>query len=113
MFLKHYDQALELVRVDIDRLEPECGSGSPVYLSLYGILFLAGAVTAARANKPAVARDLLDEGQSVTRRLGYDGNEYFTSFGPMISAGYPRSGAPVTISTSHGVTVSPATLMTP
>jgi transcriptional regulator with XRE-family HTH domain len=82
MFLKHYDQALELVRVGIDRLEPECGSGSPAYLSLYGMLFLAGAVTAARANKPSVARDLLDEGQSVAHQLGYDGNEYFTGFGP-------------------------------
>jgi hypothetical protein len=45
------------------------------------MLFLAGAATAARANKPAVARDLLDEGQSVTRQLGYDGNEYFIGFG--------------------------------
>lgn len=82
MFLKHYDQALEFVRAGIDRLEPERGSGSSAYLSLYGMLFLAGAVTAARANKPAVARDLLDEGHSVARQLGYDGNEYFTGFGP-------------------------------
>jgi hypothetical protein len=46
------------------------------------MLFLAGAATAARADKPAVARDLLDEGHSVARQLGYDGNEYFTGFGP-------------------------------
>ncbi|MBV9141027.1 MAG: helix-turn-helix domain-containing protein [Pseudonocardiales bacterium] len=82
MFLKHYDQSLELVRVSIDRLEPERDSGSPAYLSLYGMLFLGGSVCAARASKPAVARDLLDEGHSVARQLGYDGNEYFTAFGP-------------------------------
>ncbi len=82
MFLKHYDQALEVVRAGVDRLEPERGSGSPAYLSLYGMLFLAGAVTAARAHNPAVAHDLLDEGHSVARQLGYDGNECFTGFGP-------------------------------
>jgi transcriptional regulator with XRE-family HTH domain len=84
MFLKRYDQALEFARAGIDRLEPGRGSGSPTYLSLYGLLFLAGAANAARANKPAVARDLLDEGHSVARQLGYDSNEkeYFSSFGP-------------------------------
>jgi transcriptional regulator with XRE-family HTH domain len=82
MFLKHYDQSLELTRVSIDHLEPERGNGSPAGLSLYGTLFLAGAVCAARARKPAVARDLLGEGHSVARQLGYDGNEYFTAFGP-------------------------------
>jgi transcriptional regulator with XRE-family HTH domain len=78
----HYDQALELLRADINRLEPGRGGGSATYLSLYGMLFLMGAVVAARANKPAVARDLLNEGHSVACQLGYDGNECFTAFGP-------------------------------
>ena len=78
----HYNQALELLRADINRLEPGRGSGSATYLSLYGMLFLMGAVVAARANKPAVARDLLNEGHDVARQLGYDGNECFTAFGP-------------------------------
>jgi transcriptional regulator with XRE-family HTH domain len=82
MFLKNYDQSLELARVGIGRLEPERGGGSPACLSLYGMLFLAGAVCAARAHKSAVARELLAEGDSVARQLGYDGNEYFTGFGP-------------------------------
>ncbi len=82
MVMNHQDQALELVRAGINRLEPERGSGSPAYLSLYGMLFLMGAEVAAHANKHAVARELLDEGHSVARQLGYDGNEYFTSFGP-------------------------------
>jgi hypothetical protein len=82
MVMNHYDQALELVRADIDRMEPERGAGSSVYLSLYGMLFLMGAVVAARADRPTVARDLLNEGHSVARQLGYDGNECFTAFGP-------------------------------
>lgn len=82
MFLKHYDPSLEFMRAGIDCLEPERGSGSPACLSLYGMLFLAGAVCAARARRPSVARDLLSEGHSVARQLGYDGNEWFTGFGP-------------------------------
>lgn len=82
MFMNYYDQALELVRADIDRLEPGRGTGSSAYLSCYGMLFLRGAVVAARAHKHAVARDLLEEGHSVARQLGYDGNERFTAFGP-------------------------------
>jgi tetratricopeptide (TPR) repeat protein len=78
----HYDQALELLRADINRLGPGRGNGSATYLSLYGMLFLMGAIVAAHANKPAVARDLLGEGHSVARQLGYDGNECFTAFGP-------------------------------
>lgn len=78
----HYDQALELLQADINRLEPGRGSGSAIYLSLYGMLFLLGAVVAARASKPTIARDLLTEGHSVARQLGYDGNECFTAFGP-------------------------------
>ena len=80
--MSHCDQALELLRADIDRLEPGRGTGSSAYLSLYGMLFLMGAVVAARANKPAAARDLLNEGHSIAHQLGYDGNECFTAFGP-------------------------------
>ncbi|MGH3899628.1 MAG: helix-turn-helix domain-containing protein [Pseudonocardiaceae bacterium] len=82
MFMNHYDQALEFMRADIDRLEPGRGTGSPAYLSCYGMLFLRGAVVAARAHNHTVARDLLEEGHSVARQLGYDGNERFTAFGP-------------------------------
>jgi transcriptional regulator with XRE-family HTH domain len=80
--MSHCDQALELLQADIDRLEPGRGTGSSAYLSLYGMLFLMGAVVAARANKPAAARDLLNEGHSIAHQLGYDGNECFTAFGP-------------------------------
>lgn len=58
------------------------GTGSATHLSLYGMLFLMGAVVAARASNHAVARELLDEGHNVARMLGYDGNECYTAFGP-------------------------------
>jgi hypothetical protein len=60
------------------------GQGAPVeYCARWsGMLFCMGAVVAARAHKPSVARDLLDEVHSVARQLGYDGNECFTAFGP-------------------------------
>jgi tetratricopeptide (TPR) repeat protein len=82
MVMGQYDQALDLVRADIDRLEPGRGTDSAAYLSLYGMLFLMGAVVAARASRHAVAHDLLGEGHDVARQLGYDGNECFTAFGP-------------------------------
>ncbi|MCA1709715.1 MAG: transcriptional regulator, partial [Actinobacteria bacterium] len=82
MVMSHHEQALALVRADIDRLEPGRGAGSSVYLSLYGMLFLMGAVVAARASNHAAARELLAEGHEVARQLGYDGNECFTAFGP-------------------------------
>ncbi|MCA1673580.1 MAG: XRE family transcriptional regulator, partial [Actinobacteria bacterium] len=36
MVMSHHEQALALVRADIDRLEPGRGAGSSMYLSLYG-----------------------------------------------------------------------------
>jgi hypothetical protein len=51
--MSHYDQALELLRADINRLEPGRGNGSSAYLSLYGMLFCMAAIVAARAYKPA------------------------------------------------------------
>lgn len=82
MVMTYHEQALELLRADIDRLEPARGASSATYLSLYGMLFLMGAVVAARAGNHGVARDMLDEGHNVAGMLGHDGNECFTAFGP-------------------------------
>src|ERR1035437_3858060 len=82
MTLQQHEQALTLLRADIDRLEPGRGDGSAAYLSLYGMLFLMGAVVAARAKRGATARELLAEGGGVAAQLGHDGNERYTAFGP-------------------------------
>jgi hypothetical protein len=42
-------RVLELMRAGIDRLGPERGSGSPAYLSIYGLLSLRGVDVAGRA----------------------------------------------------------------
>jgi hypothetical protein len=82
MTLQQHEQALTLLRADIGRLEPGRGTGSAAYLSLYGMLFLMGAVIAAGAKRGAVARALLAEGAGVAAQLGRDGNERYTAFGP-------------------------------
>jgi transcriptional regulator with XRE-family HTH domain len=75
-------QALDLLRADIDRLEPGSGTASPEYLSLYGMLFLLGGVAAVRRSDRSLSRDLLSEGAGVADRLGADGNARYTAFGP-------------------------------
>jgi tetratricopeptide (TPR) repeat protein len=82
MATNHSDQALSLLRADIDRLEPGVGTASSEYLSLYGMLFLLGGVVAARQGQAAVARELHGQGQAVAARLGDDRNERWTAFGP-------------------------------
>jgi transcriptional regulator with XRE-family HTH domain len=82
MATNHSDQALSLLRADIDRLEPGVGTASPEYLSLYGMLFLLGGVVAARQGQATIARELHNEGQVVAGRLGDDRNERWTAFGP-------------------------------
>ena len=55
---------------------------SPEYLSVYGTLFLAGAMAAARAEDRATAQDFLKEADETARRLGHDANHMWTAFGP-------------------------------
>jgi hypothetical protein len=75
------DQALNLIRADIDRLEPGSDTTSPDYLSLYGMLFLLDGVAAVRRSDRSLSRDLLSEGAAVADRLGVDGNARYTAFG--------------------------------
>lgn len=82
MATNHSDQALSLLRADIDRLEPGIGTASAEYLSLYGMLFLLGGVVAARQGDAATARELHSEGLGIAGRLGDDRNERWTAFGP-------------------------------
>jgi hypothetical protein len=55
---------------------------SPEYLSVYGTLFLAGAVAAARDEDRAAVRAYLAEADQCARRLGTDANHLWTAFGP-------------------------------
>jgi transcriptional regulator with XRE-family HTH domain len=52
------------------------------YLSVYGTLFLTGAMAAARADDRASAQEFLREAEETARRLGHDANHMWTAFGP-------------------------------
>ncbi|MFE0511523.1 hypothetical protein [Streptomyces sp. NPDC058964] len=55
---------------------------SPTALSLYGTLFLNGAVAAARLRDRHTADNMIGEAQQAADRLRADANEMWTSFGP-------------------------------
>ncbi|WP_434581719.1 helix-turn-helix domain-containing protein [Carbonactinospora thermoautotrophica] len=63
-------------------LQPGLSSASPEYLSIYGMLFLAGSVAAARSEDRATTRAFLAEADEAARRLGVDANHLWTAFGP-------------------------------
>lgn len=63
-------------------LQGGLGHASPAYLSMYGTLFLAGAVAAARAEDRATVRQFLGEADQAAARLGQDANHLWTAFGP-------------------------------
>lgn len=82
----HSDQALGLLRADMDRLEPGLGTADAAYLSVFGMLPLMASVVAARSSKPAVARECIADGKAIAARLGADHNEHWTAFGPTNAA---------------------------
>jgi hypothetical protein len=51
-------------------------------LSLYGSLFLVGAMAAARTEDPAEARRMLAQADQAASRLGGDPNHLWSAFGP-------------------------------
>ncbi|GAB3816598.1 helix-turn-helix domain-containing protein [Micromonospora zhanjiangensis] len=55
---------------------------TPALLSVYGTLFLAGAMAAARANDAPTTRTFLTTADHTAARLGGDGNHLWTAFGP-------------------------------
>ncbi|MFC9438957.1 helix-turn-helix domain-containing protein [Nocardia sp. NPDC057030] len=61
---------------------PVTNSASPEYLSIYGTLFLTGAMAAARTDDRSLTNEYLDESAAVAARLGRDANYAWTAFGP-------------------------------
>jgi hypothetical protein len=50
--------------------------------AVYGMLFLAGAIAASRADDRGTTRVFLSEADQAARRLGADANHMWTAFGP-------------------------------
>lgn len=77
-----HDAAVQLTRDAVATLPTLSSRASAAYLSVYGTLFLAGAMAAARADDRQTTRAFLDEAHQAARRLGDDANHMWTSFGP-------------------------------
>ena len=78
-----FQGSVQLVQAAANVLEPQVGSrADDALLSVYGTLFLTGAVAAARADDRASATSFLNEAADCAGRLGRDANSMWTAFGP-------------------------------
>ena len=77
-----FDAAKQLTPDAAGFLQPHVAEASPEFLSIYGTLFLAGSVAAARSDDRATTRTFLAEAEESARRLGQDANHMWTAFGP-------------------------------
>jgi transcriptional regulator with XRE-family HTH domain len=77
-----YREAKQLTSDAATFLEPGLAEASPEYLSVYGTLFLAGAIAAARDEDRGTTQDFLAHAEESARRLGRDANHLWTAFGP-------------------------------
>lgn len=75
-------EAIRLTHDAADYLQPGLARASPEYLSIYGTLLLAGAMAASRNEDRGTTRTFLREADQTARRLGHDGNHFWTAFGP-------------------------------
>ncbi|MEV6925379.1 XRE family transcriptional regulator [Dactylosporangium sp. NPDC051485] len=77
-----YREAVQLTNDAANYLEPNMREATPEMLSVYGTLFLAGSIAAARANDAITTRSFLQAADEAATRLGRDANHLWTAFGP-------------------------------
>ncbi|MCK1816342.1 helix-turn-helix domain-containing protein [Streptomyces sp. XM4011] len=77
-----FTAAIQLVNDAAGVMQPDLCTANDDYLSVYGTLFLAGAMAAARAEDRATTQTFLREADEAARRLGADANHLWTAFGP-------------------------------
>jgi hypothetical protein len=77
-----YVDAVRLTGDTADLLRPGMSRPTAEIVSVYGTLFLAGAMAAARAEDRATTRTFLTEADAAAGRLGRDANHLWTAFGP-------------------------------
>ncbi|MGH3685947.1 MAG: hypothetical protein ACRDSM_12980, partial [Pseudonocardiaceae bacterium] len=75
------DDAVQLVKSAVTRLEPHLRSADAAFASAYGMLLLMGSIAAARLDHAADVRDLQDEALAVAARLGTGHNDFWAAFG--------------------------------
>lgn len=76
------ESAMKLIESGAQSLESQIGRKEPSLLSVYGTLFLAGSMAAARFGDGDRARDYLREANDIAHRLDRDANYFWTAFGP-------------------------------
>jgi hypothetical protein len=74
-----FDAATQLVGSASEYLRPGLADASPAFLSIYGTLYLAGSMAAARAEDRATTQTFLTEADQAARRLGTDANHVWTA----------------------------------
>ncbi|MEU3311566.1 helix-turn-helix domain-containing protein [Streptomyces sp. NPDC006662] len=77
-----FPAAIQLVNDAAAVMQPELAHADDEQLSVYGTLFLAGAMAAARAEDRATTQTFLREADETAQRLGADANHMWTAFGP-------------------------------
>ncbi|MGW2185788.1 helix-turn-helix domain-containing protein [Streptomyces sp. NPDC001719] len=75
-------EALSVTMDAAEDLAPDWWKTTPLASSVYGTLFLNGAVAAARKRNRELTDEMLDRAQRAADRMGADSNEMWTSFGP-------------------------------
>ncbi|MEV4742692.1 helix-turn-helix transcriptional regulator [Streptomyces sp. NPDC049555] len=76
------DEALMVTQDAAHDVTTAWWQSSPEAVSVYGTLFLGGAVAAARLGDRALTGEMLLRAQKAADRLGADRNDMWTSFGP-------------------------------
>ncbi|MEU2106401.1 helix-turn-helix domain-containing protein [Nocardia beijingensis] len=77
-----YRDAATLVQQVASHVGELPADSSPEYQSVYGTLFLTGAMAAARTEDRALTNEYLREAASAATQLGRDANYAWTAFGP-------------------------------
>jgi len=74
--------ALNAATASAHRLESDLDIEQSEPSSLYGTLFLQGAIAAGLNREPQQVKSFLDEASRLASRVGSDRNDYWTAFGP-------------------------------
>ncbi len=77
-----FDDAVQVTSDASSLIEPLGSESSRAYVSVYGTLFLTGAMAAARADDRDTVQSFLAEADQAARRLRGDDNLMWTAFGP-------------------------------
>lgn len=77
-----YNDAASLIDDAPQLLGQLDADSSRVLISVYGTMYLTGAIASARADDQTATLGFLQQAESAAEKLGYDGNLMWTAFGP-------------------------------